>query len=85
MANQSGIKSDQLRVMENKLQQLQAREQEVEAQAIENAKVRYERDTLKLEHTHEIWLLTKEIENLKDKNRLQAKSHRGDTLSTSLS
>jgi hypothetical protein len=68
--------------VENKFQQMQAGEQEVEAQAAENAKVRYQLDTLKLEHTREVWLLTKEIENLKDKNRLQAKSHRGDTLST---
>jgi hypothetical protein len=60
-------------------------EQEVEAQVAENAKVRYELDTLKLEHTHKVWMLTKEIENLKDKNRLQAKSHRGKSLSTALS
>jgi hypothetical protein len=61
--------------VENKLQQLHAREQEVEAQVVENAKLRYELDTLKLEQTRDVWLLTKEIENLKDKNRLQAKSH----------
>jgi hypothetical protein len=41
---------------------LQAREQEIEAQAAENAKVRCELDTLKLEHTREVCLLRKEIE-----------------------
>jgi hypothetical protein len=40
--------------MDNKLQQLQSRKQEVEVQAAENAKVRYELDTLKLEHTWEV-------------------------------
>jgi hypothetical protein len=40
MANRSRIKSDKLQVIENKLQQLQSREQEVEAQAADNAKVR---------------------------------------------
>jgi hypothetical protein len=54
MANLSCIKSNKLWVVENKLQQLQAREQEVEVQATENAKVRYELDTLKLEHTREV-------------------------------
>jgi hypothetical protein len=49
---------------------LQTREQQIEAQAAENVKVRYELDTLKLEHTREVWLLTKEIENLKYRNRL---------------
>jgi hypothetical protein len=74
-----------LQAVEIKFQQLQTREQEIEAQAAENAKVRYELDTLKLEYTWEVWLLTKEIENLKDRNRLQAKSYRGNTLSTTLS
>jgi hypothetical protein len=64
---------------------LQSREQEVEAQAAKNAKLRYELDTLKLEHTLDVWMLMKEIENLKDKNGLQAKSHRGKSLSTTLS
>jgi hypothetical protein len=64
---------------------LQTREQEVEAQASENAKVRYELDTLKLEHTWEVWLVKKEIENLRDRNRLQAKSYQGNTLSIALS
>jgi hypothetical protein len=68
--------------MEIKFQQLQTREQEIEAQAAENAKVRCELDTLKLKHTREVCLLRKEIENLKDGNRLQAKSYRGNTLST---
>jgi hypothetical protein len=77
--------SDKLQVMENKLQQLQSRQQEVEAQAAEIAKVRYQLGTLKLEHTREVWMLTKEIENLKYKNRLQAKSHQGKSLSTALS
>jgi hypothetical protein len=49
---------------------LQSREQEVEAQAAEIAKIRYELDTLKLEHNQEVWMLTKEIENLKDQKRL---------------
>jgi hypothetical protein len=71
--------------VEIKFQQLQTREQEVEDQAAENAKVWYELDTLKLEHTWEVWLLTKETVNLKDRNRLQAKSYRGNTLSTALS
>jgi hypothetical protein len=71
--------------MDNKLQQLQSRKQEVEVQAAENAKVRYELDTLKLEDTQEVWMLGKEIENLKDKNRLQAKSHRGESRPTTLS
>jgi hypothetical protein len=75
MANRSRIKSDKLRAVEIKFQQLQTGEQEDEAQAAENAKVWYELDTLKLEHTQEVWLLTTEIENLKDRNRLQAKSY----------
>jgi hypothetical protein len=37
--------------MEIIFEQLQATEQEIEAQAAENAKVRYELDTLKFEHT----------------------------------
>jgi hypothetical protein len=58
---------------------------EFEAQAAENAKVRYELDTLKLEHNREVWMQMKEIENLKYKNTLQAKSHQGKSLSTALS
>jgi hypothetical protein len=56
--------------MEIKFKQLQAREQEIEAQAAENAKVQCELDTLKLEHTREVCLLGKQIENLMDRNRL---------------
>jgi hypothetical protein len=56
-----------------------------QTQAVENAKVQCELDTLKLKHTREVYLLRKEIENLKDINRLQAKSYRGNTLSTALS
>jgi hypothetical protein len=59
MANRSRIKSDKLQAMEIKFEQLQTMEQEIEAQAAENAKVRYELHTLKLEHTREIWLLKK--------------------------
>jgi hypothetical protein len=70
MANRSCIKSDKLLAMEIKFKQLQAREQEIEAQAAENAKVQCELDTLKLEHTREVCLLGKQIENLMDRNRL---------------
>jgi hypothetical protein len=50
-----------------------------------NAKVQCELDTLKLEHTREVCLLRKEIENLKDRNRQHTKSYRGNTLSIALS
>jgi hypothetical protein len=53
MANRSRIKSDKLRAVEIKFQQLQTREHEIEAQAAKNAKVRCELDTLKLEHTRD--------------------------------
>jgi hypothetical protein len=84
MANRSRIKSHKLRAVEIKFQQLQTREQESEAQAAENAKVRCELETLKLEHTQEVCLLQKKIENLKHRNRLQAKSYQDNTLSTDL-
>jgi hypothetical protein len=74
-----------LQAVEIKFQQLQTREQEIEAQAAENAMVRCELDTLKLEHTREVCLLRKEIENLKDRNRQHTKSYRGNTLSIALS
>jgi hypothetical protein len=67
MANRSCIKSDKLQAVEIKFQQLQTREQEIKAEVAENAKVRCELDTLKLEHTREVYLLWKEIENLKDR------------------
>jgi uncharacterized protein YqcC (DUF446 family) len=70
MANKSRIELDKLRAMEIKFQQLQTREQEIKAQAAKNAKVPFELDTLKLEHTREIYLLRIEIENLKDRFRL---------------
>jgi hypothetical protein len=59
-----------LQAVEIKFELLQAREQEIEAQIAQNAKVGYELDTLKLKHTQEVWQLKKEIENLKHKNRL---------------
>jgi hypothetical protein len=64
---------------------LQTREQEIKAHAAENAKMRCELDTLKLKHTREVCLLWKEIENLMDRNRLQAKSYRGNAMSIALS
>jgi hypothetical protein len=43
-----------------------------------------ELDTLKQERTREVWLLKQERENLSNKNKAMAKTHRGNNMSTAL-
>jgi hypothetical protein len=64
-----------LRAIEDGLQQLQAKDRQIEAYIHKNVEIRYELDTLKLECKREFWLLKKEVENLTSKNKSLAKTH----------
>jgi hypothetical protein len=85
LANRSRKKLDKLRAVEDGFHQLPEKDRQIDEQIYKNVKLRNQLNTLKQEHTQEFWLLKKEIEDLKKKNRLQAKTHRGNTLSTGLS
>jgi hypothetical protein len=76
LANHSKKKSDKLRAIEDGFHHMQEKDRQIGEQIY---------NTLEQEHTREVWLLKKEIEEPKKKNRLQAKTYRGNTLSTSLS
>jgi hypothetical protein len=85
LANRSKKKSNKLRAVEDGLNQLQEKDHQIGKKIYKNFELRNQLDTIKQERTREVWLLKKEIEDLKNKNKLQAKTHRGDTLSTALS
>jgi hypothetical protein len=69
MANQSRLKLDKLRAVENGLHKLQAEDRQIEEQIHKTVKVQCPLDEIKLEHTHEVWLLKQEIKNLEEKNK----------------
>jgi hypothetical protein len=84
MPNQSQLKSDKLRAGEDGLRQLQAKDRKIEEQIHKRIEVQHQLDELKLEHTHEVWLLKQEVKNLEEKNKAQRKSHQGNSLPSSL-
>jgi hypothetical protein len=61
MANQSRMKSDKLRALEDGLRQLQAKDRQIEEQIHKRVEVQHQLDEIKLEHTREVWLLKQEI------------------------
>jgi hypothetical protein len=61
MANQSGLMSDKLRVVEDGLCQLQAKGRQIEEQIHKRVEVQHQLDEIKLERTCEVWLLKQEI------------------------
>jgi hypothetical protein len=69
LANQSRLKSDKLRPIEDGLHQLQAKNRQIEEQIHKRIEVQHQLDEIKLKHTREVWLLKKEIQNLEEKNK----------------
>jgi hypothetical protein len=69
MANQSRLKSDKLRAMEDGLHELQDKHRQIEEQIHKRFAVQRQLDELKLECTCEVWFIKKEIKNLEEKNK----------------
>jgi hypothetical protein len=71
MANQSRLKSDKLRAVEDGLRQLQAKDRQIKEQI---------QDEIKLDRACEVRLLKQEIKNLEKKNKAPRKTHQGNSL-----
>jgi hypothetical protein len=78
LANLSRQKSDKLRAVEDGLCQLQAKDLQIDEKTYQIVGLPRKLDAIKLERTQEVWLLKKEIENLSEKNKSLAKTHRGN-------
>jgi hypothetical protein len=68
LANRSRKKSNKLRVVEDCLHQLQAKDRQIEEQVHKRIEVQRQLDAIKLERTRKTWLLKKETENLEQKS-----------------
>jgi hypothetical protein len=73
MANQSRLKFDKLRVVEDALRQLQAKDRQIEEYILKKVELQHQLDAIKLECTRETWLLKKEIQNREEKNKSKRK------------
>jgi hypothetical protein len=80
LVNRSRIKSDKLRPMEDGACQLQEKDRRIGEEIMKNIELQNELNTLKQERTREVWLSKKDIENLTNKNKAMAKTHRGYNL-----
>jgi hypothetical protein len=66
--------------MEDGARQLQEEDRRIGEEIMKNVELWNELNTLKQERTQQVWLLKKDIENLSNKNKAMAKTHRGNNL-----
>lgn len=78
MANRSRQKSDKLRAVEDGARQLEAKKHQIHEKIYQNVDLCNELNTLKQEHTREVWLLKNKIKILIEENKAWKKAHQGN-------